>query len=416
MTTLSRPLCAALLALAVLFWRAPLCASADDAKTFTVIEGAAPWFDRVGVWSLTKVPDSLNGSGPIPQQNCSSRALELSGKSKSIVLGVSVGDLAAFEHKFPLAKESGESISVKNTAGTEIAYKVLTLASPPDRIDGAGVFGAGLLLLKLDASAYKPAVAATAAAAKLTPSPAVVLPKKPLFHIYLLMGQSNMVGRDTSGIDAQVDNPRILALDGNNHWVIAREPMHSGGSGIGPGISFAAAMLKANPKISIGLVPCAVGGTPLSRWVKGADLYARAVERAKAAAEAGTIKGALWHQGESDTSDRANAESYGSRLTQMFTDLRQDLGLPKMPIVVGQLGMFLTPQNYASVETVRAAIAGMPAALPNVGFADSQGLTDKGDRLHFNSASQAQFGQRYAKAMLALQKGQAKKPLIHGAP
>ena len=89
----------------------------------------------------------------------------------------------------------------------------------------------------------------------------------------------------------------------------------------------------------------------------------------------------------------------------MFTDLRQDLGLPRMPIVVGQLGMFLTPQSYPYVETVRAAIAGMPGALPNVGFADSQGLTDKGDQLHFNAASQAQFGLRYAKAMIALQKG-----------
>ena len=213
-----------------------------------------------------------------------------------------------------------------------------------------------------------------------------------------------MVGRDTSGMDTQVDNPRILALDGNNQWVVAREPMHMGGSGIGPGIPFAATMLKANPKITIGLVPCAVGGTPLSRWVKGADLYGRAVARAKAAVAVGEIKGALWHQGELDTTDRGNAESYGKRLTQMFTDLRGDLGLPKMPIVVGQLGMFLTPQNYTYVETVRAAIAGMPRALPNIGFAASEGLTDKGDALHFSATSQAQFGTRYAEAMIALQK------------
>ena len=229
------------------------------------------------------------------------------------------------------------------------------------------------------------------------------------------MGQSNMVGRDTTGIVTQIDNPRILALDGSNHWVIAREPMHVGGSGIGPGLSFAAAMLKANPKVTIGLVPCAVGGTPLSRWVKGADLYERAVARAKVASESGEIKGALWHQGESDTTDKGNADSYGSRLTQMFTDLRQDLGLPKMPIVVGQLGMYLTPQGYAYIDTVRAAIAAMPSALPNVGFADSQGLTDKGDSLHFSADSQAQFGLRYAKAMTVLQKGRGagKSVLLH---
>ena len=101
----SRRLCSQLLpvltALAVLPWLAPLRAMADDAKTFTVIEGASPWYDRVGNWSLTKVPDSLNGSGPIPQQSCSSRSLELPGKPKSIVLGVSVGDIAQFEGKVP---------------------------------------------------------------------------------------------------------------------------------------------------------------------------------------------------------------------------------------------------------------------------------------------------------------------------
>ena len=394
-----------LTALAVLPWLGPLRATADDAKTFTVIEGASPWYDRIGNWSLTKVPDSLNGSGPIPQQSCSSRSLDIPGKPKSVVLGVSVGDIAPFEQKYPSAKETGDSISVKNAGGMEIAYKVLTLADPPAKIEGSGIFGAGLLLLKLDASAYKPSATGTSAVVARTPSPVVALPKKADFHLYLLLGQSNMVGRDTTGIDAQVDNPRILALDGNGHWVIAREPMHVGGSGIGPGLSFAAAMLKANPRITIGLVPCAVGGTPLSRWVKGGDLYARAVARAKAAAADGEIKGALWHQGESDTTDRGNAESYGARLTQMFTDLRRDLGLPRMPIVVGQLGMYLTPQGYPYIDTVRAAIAGMPGALPNVAYADSQGLTDKGDGLHFNAASQAEFGRRYAKAMIALQQG-----------
>ena len=180
--------------------------------------------------------------------------------------------------------------------------------------------------------------------------------------------------------------------------------MHVGGSGIGPGLLFAAAMLKANP------------GSPSASSLRRRrhsleplgqrrDLYARAVARAKAAAADGEIKGALWHQGESDTTDRANADTYGARLTQMFTDLRQDLGLPRMPIVVGQLGMYLTPQGYPYIDTVRAAIAGMPGALPLVGFADSQGLTDKGDGLHFSAASQAEFGRRYAKAMIALQQG-----------
>ena len=244
------------------------------------------------------------------------------------------------------------------------------------------------------------------------PVPAPVTPpaSKEVFHIYLLMGQSNMAGRDTRTLAAQVDNPRVLALNADGQWVVARDPMHAKEGrtepGAGPGIPFALGMLAADSKVTIGLVPCAVGGTPLRRWVKGADLYGKAVTRAKAAAETGVIKGVLWHQGETDTSKKENAESYQDRLTRMFKDLRTDLGQPELPIVVGQLGEFLalTPEKYPYAETVRTAIRQMPAALPGVGYANSAGLGDKGDKLHFSADGAKELGARYAKAMRELQK------------
>ena len=233
---------------------------------------------------------------------------------------------------------------------------------------------------------------------------AVEPPAKESFHVYLLMGQSNMVGRDTRALAAQVDNSRVLALDGEGRWVLAREPMHVGGTGVGPGIPFALEMLKAAPRITVGLVPCAVGGTPLRRWVKGADLYERALSRARAAARAGVIKGVLWHQGESDTGNRESAETYETRLARMFIDLRQDLSLPELPIVVGQLGDFLTPEKYPHVAKVRDAIGRVPALVPRVGYADSTGLGHKGDNLHFSADAEQELGARFAKAMRELQK------------
>ena len=233
---------------------------------------------------------------------------------------------------------------------------------------------------------------------------AVPPPARESFHVYLLMGQSNMVGRDTRPLASQVDNPRVLALDGEGRWVVAREPMHVGGTGIGPGIPFALEMLKADPKVVIGLVPCAVGGTPLRRWVKGGDLYERCVSRAKAAARDGHIKGVLWHQGESDTNKKENAETYETRLAQMFRDLRQDLGLPELPIVVGQLGEFLTPEKYPYVERVRGAIGHVPAVVQGVGYADSKGLGHKGDTLHFSAEAERELGARFARSMRELQR------------
>lgn len=240
-------------------------------------------------------------------------------------------------------------------------------------------------------------------------------PAKESFHIYLLMGQSNMVGRDTRTLASQADDPHVLALSPDGRWAVARDPIHAQvgriAPGAGPGIPFALEMLKADPQVTIGLVPCAVGGTQLRRWVKGGDLYEQAVSRAREASQDGRIKGVLWHQGEADTSKKENAETYGARLTQMFSDLRQDLGVPDLPIVVGQLGDFLTltPEKNPYAETVRAAIRHVPELMPGVGYADSAGLGDKGDKLHFSADAQRELGARYAKAMRGLQ-NRRKKP------
>jgi hypothetical protein len=158
-------------------------------------------------------------------------------------------------------------------------------------------------------------------------------------------------------------------------------------------------------KATIGLVPCAVGGTPLRRWMKGGDLYSNAVERAHLAMKFGTLKGVLWHQGESDSGTRTNAESYGTRLAQMIKDLRADLGAPDLPVVVGQLGEFLYdrgPDKSPYARVVNDSLARLPEHVPHTACVMSKGLTHKGDVLHFNAASQREMGKRYAHEMLKL--------------
>jgi len=236
---------------------------------------------------------------------------------------------------------------------------------------------------------------------------AAIKPPQESFHIYLLMGQSNMVGRGTNGIPEQKTNPRILMLDTNGQWLVAKDPLHPKigriEPGVGPGMFFANEMIKADSNGTIGLVPCAVGGTPLRRWVKGGDLYENAVKRAKLAAQSGILTGMLWHQGESDSDKKADADSYESRLSQMFKDFRADVGSPNLPIVVGQLGNFLETEKHPFVNTVRGAIQHIAETIPNVGYADSTGLNDKGDKLHFTADAQREFGTRYAQAMQKLQ-------------
>ncbi|MFT3992018.1 MAG: sialate O-acetylesterase [Luteolibacter sp.] len=245
-------------------------------------------------------------------------------------------------------------------------------------------------------------------AAKPTPPADVVKPPaKENFHIYLLMGQSNMAGRGK--LEPQTKNTRVLALAADGQWTLAKDPMHPKQGrtepGIGPGIPFAVEMLKTDPKITIGLVPCAVGGSPLKSWVKKGKNYTTAIERAKSVEQFGTIKGVLWHQGETDSMKQGDADTYEKRLTQMFSDLRADLGQPNLPIVVGQIGEFVSENpKFPFTEPVRAALVNIPKVVTHTGFADSAGLKDKGDKLHFDTAAQKELGKHYAHAMYEVQK------------
>lgn len=245
-----------------------------------------------------------------------------------------------------------------------------------------------------------------AAAICICLSAPVAAEEVPSLHIYVLMGQSNMAGRDTADMEGQPPDPRILTLDAANHWVVAKDPVHAKTSsiapGVGPSMAFAREMLVSAPAVQIGLVPTAVGGTPLRRWVKGADLYEQAVARARAAAKAGVLRGVLWHQGETDARTQADAGTYEARLGQMFKDLRQDLGQPDLPIVVGQLGDFLAAENFPAAAGVREALQQLPRTLPRVGLAPATGLQHKGDHLHFSSDSARELGRRFAHAMQAL--------------
>ena len=223
------------------------------------------------------------------------------------------------------------------------------------------------------------------------------MPDKQL-NIFLLMGQSNMAGRgDMDGAD-RLEHPRVLMFR-DAQWTRAREPLHDdkASAGIGLGMSFAVSVAEGNPDSHVGLVPCAVGGTPLSRWQKGGDLYRRALALAQEVEKGGKIQGILWHQGETDAIEEEDARTYFDRFTAMINDLRDDLGAESVPLVIGELGRFLeTSEAIIHHEVVNEALRSAAQALPLCALANSEGLKDRGDRLHFSSPSLREFGRRYA--------------------
>ena len=222
--------------------------------------------------------------------------------------------------------------------------------------------------------------------------------------IFLLMGQSNMAGRGLLEDVEPIRDERIhVYRDG--HWAMAEEPLHHDRptAGIGLAMSFARSVLEANPGTEIGLVPRAVGSTPLEQWMPGADLYEGAMAAARETIRDGTIKAVLWHQGEHDSKSEADASSYLQRFTTMVRTLRERLGTPSLPVILGELGAYLVARpDFPHYRTVNAELRKVPDALPHSAFVSAEGLTDKGDSLHFDARSLRTFGRRYATAYLRL--------------
>lgn len=214
--------------------------------------------------------------------------------------------------------------------------------------------------------------------------------------LFLLIGQSNMAGR---GAIKELGSPvgkNVWMLNKSNEWVVAKAPVHFDKSVAGTGLceEFARCYEKAHPGKAVGLIPCAMGGTSIGKWGPESELYKQAVKRAKIAMKHGKIEGILWHQGEANSKD--SAAVYGKALKVLMSDLRKELDAERAPVVVGEL----LPKHGAFNKILPEAIKEIPLC----GIASAEGLKDKGDNLHFDTASLNTLGSRYFEVWTSLKK------------
>ncbi len=193
-------------------------------------------------------------------------------------------------------------------------------------------------------------------------------------------------------------------LDATNNWVPATDPVHFDKpkmAGVGPAISFANEMLKDEKDITIGLIPCAWGGSPIRVWSPGAAYfnahpYDDAIRRTKIAMQKGVLKGIIWHQGEADN-DSLRSKKYLRELVLLVQRFRKDLSNDQLPFVAGEIGYF-NKRHF-----INPVINQLPRELSHTSVVSAEGLVDKGDHLHFDTQSAREMGKRYARAMKRLQ-------------
>ncbi|MFC3117346.1 sialate O-acetylesterase [Cellvibrio fontiphilus] len=240
----------------------------------------------------------------------------------------------------------------------------------------------------------------------------------PNFHIYLLFGQSNMEGAAPIEAQDRTTNDRVKVMANLNcsnlgrtygNWYTASPPLNRCWSGLGPGDYFGKTMADGMPSgVTIGLVPAAVSGTPIELYQKTAPIgrnnadipaqfnsgYAWLLDMAKKAQERGVIKGIIFHQGESNTSD----QQWKFKVKEIVTNLREDLNIGEVPFIAGEL---LYADYNGCCHWHNPEINKLPGMLSNSFVASAAGLPNiPGDGAHFSTASVREFGIRYAQIML----------------
>lgn len=216
---------------------------------------------------------------------------------------------------------------------------------------------------------------------------------KDKLDVYLLIGQSNMSGRGAITPECTDSPVGVFLLNEHDQWVAATHPYNQFSSAeqgsaknkLNLGYSFAKQMKAAAPGHSVGLVVNACGGTSIKLWSRNSSLFKGSVRRALAAMRTGTLKGILWHQGESDKDD----PEYLPKLKQLVADLRGELRVPEVPFIAGEVHQ---------IPLINAQIAKLPNEVPKTRVVLAEGLTTQ-DGVHFDTRSLLVLGERYADAL-----------------
>ena len=222
---------------------------------------------------------------------------------------------------------------------------------------------------------------------------------------FLMIGQSNMAGRGFPQEVEPIVNSEIRVMrNGVFYGMYVPVNPDRSTSGISLAESFADACQRESGK-TIGLIPCADGGTKLEQWQEGTLLFDHACYMTELAARTAEIKAILWHQGEGDCGPE-DYGTYGQRLKIMLTALRCRLGMPDVPILLGGLGDFLgqcaDAEELKNYIYINAALEQVARELPNCAFVPATGLGSNPDRIHFSATALREFGLRYYEAYKTL--------------
>lgn len=237
------------------------------------------------------------------------------------------------------------------------------------------------------------------------------VPPPSKMQIYLMLGQSNMVGQ--ASLEPEARDPHVLMFAADGKWKTAYEPTHDSAGAVdfiyagqtanfSCGLTFGKTLRSFVPEIKVGLVPCARNGTSIIEWMPSASphtYYGVTIKRAKEAAAAGEIAGVIFHQGETDAlprDRRSSPEIWRQEFETIVRSLRADLGIPSLPVVFAQLGRTTRSDatDWELMKRIQASVS-----IPGVTMIRTEDFPLQPDGIHLSAAGQRMLGQRFASAI-----------------
>ncbi|MHB1295028.1 MAG: sialate O-acetylesterase [Anaerolineae bacterium] len=238
--------------------------------------------------------------------------------------------------------------------------------------------------------------------------------------LWVIAGQSNAAGFGRGPVE---DPPElgIHVFRNSETWALATHPLNeatdirhaanreTANPGHSPYLQFAR-LLKRALGYPIGLIPTALGGSPLSAWnprepgpASLFDNMCHIVERV-----GGRVKGILWYQGESDT-DLVAAPTYLQRFGDAVSAWREALHAPDLPVLTVQINRYYTSGTEEADRgwaMLREAQRQAAATIPGVSVVPALDLP-LSDLIHTSPAGNLLLANRLAQAALGGVYGQS---------
>ena len=229
-------------------------------------------------------------------------------------------------------------------------------------------------------------------------------------HVFLLAGQSNMVGRATfdggagyptgtlqytksTGFDSSYSDTTLIdAASPLGHWDAVAGDM-------GLAIDFVTDYVAVNGVNAV-LIPAADGGTGFANaaWNPGNAQYNHAVSATNALMTANPtwlFQAVIWHQGESDSVNASFADNFYLMIQSMRNDITT--ATQSTPFILGEL----LAGGSATTVLNSGVLTDTPTYNYETALVSSAALTS-GDNLHFDAASLRTFGSRYEDSLTGL--------------